>query len=186
MTAHPAGAQPTPPTPPTPSPAVNPPPDVMARLADCMADLADTLGGIRASIDHQIAKDDAADAARDERNRRREPLEWEAALRNLRDGLRTAVHAAVSGGGEVPVGAEGTDVQAFVDRLLPQLDAQIRASWTLRQALDTLSAQSPPEDPRAIAERIARQQLGATAAPEQVEGFIEAWLAGATYYERGE
>jgi hypothetical protein len=145
----------------------------MVRIADTMADLADTLSGWQQRFDAATAKDEADDAERAEQTRRREPAEWQAALDQLREWLYGYAH------GQVPMGEEDRQKSdAMLDGIVAAIDDNLRAGYSsLRYALETLSSKSPPPSLKEQAEQAAHS----LATPEERELYTRAWLDGATH-----
>lgn len=151
--------------------------DPAVRVADSLADLADTLGSFRVLIEREedrLAKERADDA---DREARRQPARWHTALQEVRQQMRGIIREAVGGPITLPADVEHT----LADQLTTILDKRLRSSWGLRDAFRTLGSHQPPEDLADVAHDKAVAALGTAASDEDRERWIETWLAGATY-----
>lgn len=159
---------------PRPSAAPVTPPDATARMADALADLADTLHGWRDRFDAMVEEDHQEKAERAEEDRKRQPAEWQAALDQLRDWLYGQVH------GQVPMGEEDkSKADAMLDGIVAAIDNELRTRYAggLKYVFDTLSAPPPPVDLKDQAEQAAHSMPTA----EARELYSRAWLDGATH-----
>lgn len=146
------------------------------RIADALADLADTLTGFREVLDGQLAKDAAEQLETQERHRRRRPAEWEAALQELRkvvvDGLQRNLP-------QMPGGAVDGEVQRMADQVIAEIDRHAKDFYTLRYAFRALAEEPPEHRLEEEARAFVREHHGDEPAAVG-EALVAAFMKGAT------
>lgn len=146
------------------------------RIADSLADLADTLSALRELIDGQLAKEAAEQAESAERARRREPAEWEAALRELRRVVGEALEEDLPQGlGQQP----DPERQRLADQVVAGIDRDLERRWGLRYQLRTLAGEPPDRRLEEEARAFVRDQHGEQPAAVG-EAIVAAYVKGAT------